>query len=904
MSLQLIIYPQTYEGEYNTISTNPTEFIVNGINFIDLDNAPSYDSASILNADVLAAAPPTIVNSWYRFRYPVGTLPALPTVTSGTAVFNSLASLSVSGIYQRMSNLVVGQVYTVNINVSTTGVGSFGVNIFDGTTLIGDGAFTAASAFLTTTFTASAADNTFMFFYSSNTAGNVAIEDISIQAESSTPSITLSDGQVIVDLYEDEDIPLTLSLDNFKNVAEKVQSYSKAFMLPGTKRNNQIFDNAFEISRADDGIVFNPYKKTQSILKQDGFVLFEGYLRLIDIQDKDGEISYNVNLYSEAVAVADYLKEQTFSLLNFTELEHDYNRTQIKYSWNGGGVGITYTNPSTSGFRDANATLKYPFVNWNNQMLIANGSTGSNATENFPELTYLEQAFRPFIQIKYLIQRIFQGTPFTFTSEFFDNADFLKLYMDFNWGANNAPVVFDTSITSLQESGTIGLAASPTGITYTRTFSFDEDEISPFFGYASGVFTAQATNQVYFIEYNFPMSNAPGSDCEVDCVWTQSTEGGINYNPVNFSSPLGNPINYQGFFLTEPMQPGATLQCFITVKGAVGDFVTILAGNIINQLSAFTNASETTNNTVLGTLRGELNQWQFLKGIMTMFNLVTVPDKSNPNNILIEPYNDIFLNNDDSEQHDWTDKLDISEIKLTPLTELNRKTVFKFEEDADDFAFANYRNSVQGHLYGSKEYDASGFSILQGEEEIIASPFAATVPKPLSTSFYDFIVPAVYAFDPATGESSGFDNMPRIMYDNGIKTLASCTYYMPDQNGVANENVSQFLQFTHLSDIPTIVSDPPVIADTADYHFGECQLIQPIGASPVKNLFNLYWLPYFAELYNPDTRTMNIKVNLTPGDISTLNLFDTVYIKNRVFRINNIQYNPNNLSEVEFILIP
>ena len=142
------------------------------------------------------------------------------------------------------------------------------------------------------------------------------------------------------------------------------------------------------------------------------------------------------------------------------------------------------------------------------------------------------------------------------------------------------------------------------------------------------------------------------------------------------------------------------------------------------------------------------------------------------------------------------------------------------------------------------------------------------------------------------------------MYDNGIKTLASCTYYMPDQNGVANENVSQFLQFTHLSDIPTIVSDPPVIADTADYHFGECQLIQPIGASPVKNLFNLYWLPYFAELYNPDTRTMNIKVNLTPGDISTLNLFDTVYIKNRVFRINNIQYNPNNLSEVEFILIP
>ena len=41
---------------------------------------------------------------------------------------------------------------------------------------------------------------------------------------------------------------------NFKNVAEKVQSYSKAFNLPATKRNNQIFDNIFEITRTDNGL--------------------------------------------------------------------------------------------------------------------------------------------------------------------------------------------------------------------------------------------------------------------------------------------------------------------------------------------------------------------------------------------------------------------------------------------------------------------------------------------------------------------------------------------------------------------------------------------------------------------------------------------------------------------------
>ena len=30
---------------------------------------------------------------------------------------------------------------------------------------------------------------------------------------------------------------------------------------------------------------------------------------------------------------------------------------------------------------------------------------------------------------------------------------------------------------------------------------------------------------------------------------------------------------------------------------------------------------------------------------MTMFNLVAIPDKTTPTNIIIEPYNDIFINN-------------------------------------------------------------------------------------------------------------------------------------------------------------------------------------------------------------------------------------------------------------------
>ena len=279
-----------------------------------------------------------------------------------------------------------------------------------------------------------------------------------------------------------------------------------------------------------------------------------------------------------------------------------------------------------------------------------------------------------------------------------------------------------------------------------------------------------------------------------------------------------------------------------------------------------------------------------------MFNLVTLPDENNPNNILIEPYADVFLNNT-ATPLDWTEKIDVSEMKLEPLADLNKKTIFKFVEDDDDYAFTKYKNSVGGHLYGSKMYDAGNeFNILVGEDEIVAEPFAATVVKPLMSQFPSFITPALYSYNADDGTSEGFDNSPRIMYNNGVKSTGA-SYYIPEQNGVTSDNETYYLQFSHLTDVPTVVG-------SKDFHFGECQLLTGVGSPVPDNLFNLYWLPYYSELYNPNTRIMTIKVNLTPADINTFKFNDTVFLKNRTFRVNKIDYKPNDLATVEFILIP
>ena len=85
------------------------------------------------------------------------------------------------------------------------------------------------------------------------------------------------------------------------------------------------------------------------------------------------------------------------------------------------------------------------------------------------------------------------------------------------------------------------------------------------------------------------------------------------------------------------------------------------------------------SNSALTGLRGELGQWDFIKGLFTMFNLIVLQDKDNPSNLIIEPHKAVFIDDSLSQyitinMHDWTNKVDISEIKLKPL-KIMKKTI-------------------------------------------------------------------------------------------------------------------------------------------------------------------------------------------------------------------------------------
>ena len=465
--------------------------------------------------------------------------------------------------------------------------------------------------------------------------------------------------------------------------------------------------------------------------------------------------------------------------------------------------------------------------------------------------------------------------------------------MDFNWGAGNSP-------SDKEHTGASDLISAD--VTVTTSFApivFDSDSYTnnSAFGYDSStaIFTAVSDNAVYTIDYNYTFKLLAAGTLSGRYAHRNSAGNLVGNGLIDVFSVTNATYIYSGTF-TEILNTGDTLS--LEVKTTTSNSYKALKYDAISGDKTFTNGSISitamVNSVLLNTQRGDLGQWEFFKGFVNMFNLVILQDKNNPNNLVIEPYNDIFISNTDSKLYDWTEKIDASQIKLTPL-ELVKTTNFKYEEDE---AYPNnYYQSIVNKEYGSYVFSNPDMTLFTGEEDVMATPFSATVVKPMADYLPQFLVPVVYSSNDDATEFESYNNNPRILFKVSAIPFTftdSTTYYIPAQNGTTSENATEYLRFSHTSSLPSTTNDD-------DLNYGEIQLM--CGATPVNNLYNIYWSPYYNELYNIDTRYMTLKVNLNASDINQFNFYDKVMIKNKEYRVNKIEYKPNDLSTVEFILI-
>ena len=148
-----------------------------------------------------------------------------------------------------------------------------------------------------------------------------------IELESITTTAFYQSNYQRLDLFGDETIEITSSIQNVQDISKVFSDFSQGFTIPATTRNNAILNHFYESSvnqLYDYQISFNAYIEIDSIPFK------RGKLSVDKAQIKYGDAyCYNVQFFGHLASLKDTFGELKLSDLDFNQYSHDYNGTEV-----------------------------------------------------------------------------------------------------------------------------------------------------------------------------------------------------------------------------------------------------------------------------------------------------------------------------------------------------------------------------------------------------------------------------------------------------------------------------------------------------------------------------------------------------------------------------------------------
>ena len=622
--------------------------------------------------------------------------------------------------------------------------------------------------------------------------------------------------------------------------------------------------------------------------------VFKGFLKLDDIVKRDNHAIYNITLFEEVADLKTELGNKTLGLLPWERLIHRYTKGNIINSWDGELVVIDGDNETD--------VVKYPYCNFIGNFDFEDGHTFLN---NFND------AFRPWVKAKWIWDKIFEQSSFAYTSTFLNTNKFNKLYVDWNFnesfsafgGGNTDFAQFrvDTDFeTVFADADSVPFAYGLPNFDSVTNVGTAEigNEDNDYFSLTDKFFTATEDNQTVYVYVDALLFGA--SNCDLLCaVEHNSTVAGclpnqyfIESTPVVSTTVTDQTGTAHTWSNTDFVTIRRLTQSVGTFTLNAGETLTVKLRRNINvgthKLGFATAMFEVSSGIEvnLGTVqsRTKIKQFDFVKAIVQMFNLVIVPNESNPKFLNIEPAVDYY---ESGETLDWTKKIDIEEINIMPH-EVAQEYIFRMKHDDQDFNLEKYLSNNGGKYYGqhTKTHD---FEVISKDvEEHVNTLFSPTV----IDLTHGQLMPQIYGKE--DGEFVEIENNIRILYDTGKHNCKK--FSSNEQNGAKFDEQTVAGIFAPYQTYMTESDDLQV-----DY--GQSLSYTNTGNIPIKTLYFEYYSDIINQLTRRESRIVKVRANLSSQDINNFEFKDTIFIENQLYRVNKIDYNSTEgeLSTVELI---
>jgi hypothetical protein len=284
-----------------------------------------------------------------------------------------------------------------------------------------------------------------------------------------------------------------------------------------------------------------------------------------------------------------------------------------------------------------------------------------------------------------------------------------------------------------------------------------------------------------------------------------------------------------------------------------------------------------------------IKQSDFITDIRKEYNLMFLQDKTNPNNIIIETWNDFYTGT----IQNWDGKHDRnSKVKVIPMSDLDFQTLKCSYSDDGDFYNKKHQDEFK-ETYGYYRKDIIN-DFVKGEREVKLTTIAATP----------------YAWNPASGlivptivtkDNNGvtpFKNKCRSLYWSGLINLPVGIQWTFSYNNGANNVV--YTQLPHLGH----TNNP--YNPTTDFNWGTPKKIYytwPNQYWTTNNRYNKYYSRQINEVTDKHSKLYITRFLLNPKDISDFDfrqpIFTTINREQGVFIVNRIlDYDPKNQDTV------
>ena len=427
-----------------------------------------------------------------------------------------------------------------------------------------------------------------------------------------------------VDLFKDETVSLTQTIQNVKDIAKVFTEFTQTFAVPASKENNIIFQHYYNF---DIDFGFDARNKADARLELNDLPFKNGKIKLNSVDLKNNVAhTYHITFFGNTVNLKDVLGDDLLSSLGaLDDNSQVYDYANIRDTIQGFPTGnnnivvplITHTNRLI--YNSGSHSTFDPEATTNNIYPHGSGTQQQNGVD-WKQFKYAlrVQAIIDAIETKYTIANGY-GSDIVFSDDFFNDTtnkefDDLFIWLHRKKGNVETPSFGDANWTSVAELG-------------TETTTGDYDVMTPIANVGNGEFTITSSDGDYG-NYDFDLLFTPTNLLlPYDVRVTETNTGSVTIE--------NGIVGQYNFYLNQELDDGT-----YTIDIRSEQLVTFAAGGIkwtadveerddeqqtLNGTVSFSNAATFSTSAVF-----EFNITQqipkikiidFLSGMFKMFNL-------------------------------------------------------------------------------------------------------------------------------------------------------------------------------------------------------------------------------------------------------------------------------------------